>query len=195
MTEVDHEAVGPDSHPSTAGFNSNHGSIVTTRTEICRACREVKKVTNLIRTPCHHTYCHDCLAQLFWNAVSNDANFPPRCCRMTIPLEPHEPILPEGVISRYREKSAEMSISDRTYCYRPQCSAFIPPRMHNFGTATCEKCDSQTCLACRGPFHSGNCPRDKSLDKLLKVAKSKGWKQCPNCRTMVELTAGCFHVT
>ncbi|KAI0506436.1 hypothetical protein F5B22DRAFT_623554 [Xylaria bambusicola] len=32
-------------------------------------------------------------------------------------------------------------------------------------------------------------------DKLISLAKRKGWKRCPSCRRLVEKVTGCDHIS
>ncbi|KAK4085272.1 uncharacterized protein Triagg1_262 [Trichoderma aggressivum f. europaeum] len=68
-----------------------------------------------------------CVAsRLFKAAMSDESLFPPRCCGQSIPLGSNEIFLPAELVREYRAKELEYSTPNRTYCYRPSCSAFIP---------------------------------------------------------------------
>lgn len=40
-----------------------------------------------------------------------------------------------------------------------------------------------------------DCPEDWELEQVLKIGEKSGWRRCYKCRTLVELTQGCTHVT
>lgn len=40
-----------------------------------------------------------------------------------------------------------------------------------------------------------DCPEDWELEQVLKMGEKSGWRRCYKCRTLVELTQGCTHVT
>ena len=40
-----------------------------------------------------------------------------------------------------------------------------------------------------------DCPNDWELDAVLKIGERSGWRRCYKCRTLVELTYGCTHMT
>lgn len=40
-----------------------------------------------------------------------------------------------------------------------------------------------------------DCPSDYELDQVLRIGEKSGWRRCYKCRTLVELTQGCTHMT
>lgn len=48
---------------------------------------------------------------------------------------------------------------------------------------------------CKGAAHQGDCPEDEASNQLLALAEQEGWKRCPGCHRMVELTHGCYHMS
>ena len=50
---------------------------------------------------------------------------------------------------------------------------------------------------CRGVAHETgtNCPQDFGLHATLDVADREGWRQCYKCKSLVEKTSGCRHMT
>lgn len=40
-----------------------------------------------------------------------------------------------------------------------------------------------------------DCPSDTELDQVLRMGEKSGWRRCYKCRTLVELTQGCTHMT
>ena len=53
-----------------------------------------------------------------------------------------------------------------------------------------------TCSFCKGASHNGlECPKDEATKTVLAVARQAGWTRCYQCRTMIELTHGCYHMT
>lgn len=40
-----------------------------------------------------------------------------------------------------------------------------------------------------------DCPNDIQLDQVLRIGEKSGWRRCYKCRTLVELTQGCTHMT
>lgn len=88
-----------------------------------------------------------------------------------------------------------MDTPNRTYCSNKSCSIFIRPSNMKGDKATCPECDSRTCTICKSSAHEGDCPQDPAVVALMATAAKEGFKQCPSCRVMVELTFGCNHMT
>ncbi len=40
-----------------------------------------------------------------------------------------------------------------------------------------------------------DCPADKDLEIVLEMGEKNGWRRCYNCRNLIELTHGCYHMT
>lgn len=40
-----------------------------------------------------------------------------------------------------------------------------------------------------------DCPADRDLEVVLEMGEKNGWRRCYNCRTLIELTEGCSHIT
>ncbi|KAI0884352.1 uncharacterized protein GGS22DRAFT_189481 [Annulohypoxylon maeteangense] len=161
----------------------------------CTACSGETHISKLVRLPCEHGYCPKCLNRMFENAIKDEGSFPPQCCGEDILIEDFENILDAGIIARFREKEDEYTSSDRTYCHRPVCAAYIPLKLHIKGVAVCDKCHEETCVACKGASHYGQCPEDPLLEEVMKLAEKMRWQRCQNCKALVELRAGCNHIT
>ncbi|KAI1150465.1 hypothetical protein F4825DRAFT_468172 [Nemania diffusa] len=160
----------------------------------CVACGEMNRFIDLARAPCQHEYCRECLNSLFQHAMLDESLFPPRCCRQIIPVDANRFFLGSDLAEQFKKKAVELSTPNRNYCHRPTCSAFIPPSRVENGVAWCPQCNTPTCITCKGAAHQGDCPSDTELQRVLEVARQERWQRCPECRTMVELNVGCFHI-
>ena len=160
----------------------------------CVSCGTSKRLFELLGCPCEHYYCEDCLRTLFRLSLSDETLFPPRCCRQQIPLSFARLYLDSGFVESFRKKSAEFMSSDRTYCYRPTCSSFIPSQYINGDSGICPDCGQLTCIICKGRSHEGDCPQDTGVQQVLELANEQGWQRCYNCRRLVELNHGCNHM-
>ncbi|KAF3071195.1 hypothetical protein GL218_00029 [Daldinia childiae] len=198
--EEDYQENQNDHHFQDADFDLD-GNILegsnnnTDEMHECLACNEMIEAHLLANAPCKHKYCSGCLKQLFRNAITDETLFPPHCCGQQIPLEVNQHLLGEDLVRDFRDKVVEFSTQNRLYCHQATCSAFVHPDMHVNGVATCRKCQSTTCTACRGPSHNGDCPRDEALQEVLRLGRENGWQQCPNCRSMIERDTGCYQIT
>ncbi|TVU19170.1 hypothetical protein EJB05_35306, partial [Eragrostis curvula] len=68
----------------------------------------------------------------------------------------------------------------------------------------CVRCRGSFCLGCKVPWHDGmTCSdfRSKYPDprpdgaKLQSLARQRLWRQCVRCKHVIELAAGCHHMT
>ncbi|KAF5249688.1 hypothetical protein FANTH_4996 [Fusarium anthophilum] len=102
---------------------------------------------------------------------------------------------------QYREKWAEHTTMNRTYCSNSQCLKFIPPNnTSDDGTpcygdeAGCSACNEITCIKCKNKGHTGDCEQQVGPAQALILAETKGWKRCLRCGHLIELTDGCSHM-
>ncbi len=167
----------------------------SSKTHHCIACQEDKKFLEVVRAPCSHEYCRECLQDLFRGSIRDESLFPPRCCRQPITPTFVRIFLTSDIVRQYEKKKIEFDTSDKTYCSSPSCSAFILPEKIHGDSAICIECGMVTCSMCKLPAHDGDCPADRSLQQLLETATENGWQRCYNCRRLVELDTGCNHMT
>jgi len=164
----------------------------------CVVCMEVvpsKDTVTLACKPEAHTYCRECLGDLFRSSLINTTLFPPRCCKLPIPLDICRAMLPKDLIKDFDLKVEELATPNPTYCSNANCSRFIRPKDVKAQVGHCVYCEDKTCVACKGPEHQGLCPNDPHVQLLMDAAKRGRWQQCTRCNNMVELTQGCFHMT
>jgi hypothetical protein len=161
----------------------------------CVACMAYVPFFETMQCPCSHEYCRGCIADLFKAAISDESLFPPRCCGQHIPLGINQIFVPAKLVGEYRAKELEYNAPNRTYCHIPTCSTFIPPKFIQEDTGICVKCQSETCIICKGPSHEDHCPEDVAAVELLRLAAENGWQRCFSCRRMVDLSTGCNHIS
>ncbi|KAG9239653.1 hypothetical protein BJ875DRAFT_448003 [Amylocarpus encephaloides] len=164
---------------------------------LCIACLESFRFFEVARVPCHHEYCGPCLMALFNASLIDVSLFPPRCCK--------KPILPEDKVcifinsalaQKYEQKKIEHETKNRTYCSNPKCLVFLQAANHrNVERATCPECERVTCTICKAEGHDGDCPKDEGILQVLEMASEKGWRRCGQCKAVVELDTGCYHIT
>lgn len=157
----------------------------------CVSCREVQILSDMVKTQCSHFYCKECLVHLFSCSLRDESLFPPRCCQKPIGIS--ERILGSTLTQKVKEKAIEISDPDKTYCFDPKCSRYIPPSPTRNGTR-CPACRRRTCRKCKKRAHEGRCLHE--CDALLEeLAECKGWKRCSKCSRLIELRTGCNHIT
>lgn len=172
---------------------------------------------------CQHKYCHGCLEMLIKyefsgekrsrvlarglfsclltpfhrTAIQDESLWPPHCCIQDIPLKVIKSTLSRKDHQAFSDKAKEYATpaADRVYCPLPSCSAWIPPIA--VGKIECLQCKSVVCRTCRGAAHPAqeDCPEDFELQATLEEGERQGWRRCFRCRTMVERTMGCNHMT
>ncbi|KAK7559004.1 hypothetical protein IWX48DRAFT_670636 [Phyllosticta citricarpa] len=189
---------------SKAGGSSRHGAPTAITRESkepslyrqCAACLEEKRYYECARAPCDHNYCADCIDHLFLDAVKDESLYPPRCCRTEIPLSSVRNFLSLRTESDFMKKAPEWEAKDRTYCARPVCSAWIPRHRIQSDIGDCPSCRAKTCTICKAGAHDdGDCLEDEATQQLLELAQENKWQRCYQCRRLVSLSAGCYHMT
>ncbi|KAG6002304.1 hypothetical protein E4U21_003255 [Claviceps maximensis] len=180
-----------DSETSSSTSSSSAAAVHLRR---CVACKSDVVVFKTVRCPCSHDYCRDCMTELFMGAINDESLFPPRCCETPIPLDLMRLFLSAKLLDTYKAKELEYATPNRTYCYVPTCSAFVPPTSVQDDVATCVECQSKTCTMCKDKTHTDDCPADTLTADVLRIAAENGWQRCYSCRGVIDLIMGCNHI-
>ena len=160
----------------------------------CDTCMENFPSHAVLRLPCRHGSCQECLRELFRLSMTDESLFPPRCCRQHVPLAEARLLLGEELTREFEHQSVELSTHDRTYCHDVNCSTFIPPTSIQASVGACPSCRRATCSMCKGAQHDGDYPQDPGLQMLARTAGEEGWRRC-RCSRWIELRDGCNHMT
>ena len=162
----------------------------------CEACTTRVTASKALTLACPepHSYCEDCVKQMFHLALFDESQYPPKCCVGTIEVDAACRFLSEDFVQTYKEREIEYNSPERCYCSNAACAAFVPPSRVEDGVATCPQCDTDTCTTCFASAHTGTCPSNEDDQALLRLAGEQGWVQCYRCKAMVELVNGCNHM-
>ncbi|KAF6786406.1 IBR domain-containing protein [Colletotrichum musicola] len=167
-------------------------------TDECVSCFEDFSPQEMIKVTCH-SYCQECFDRLVRTATQNEQQWPPKCCLNVIPFRTVIRYASNDLHETYRNRSEEWSVpvADRVYCSQRDCNLWIRParidRIQHLG-----RCDAnhQTCTICRGPQHIGEeCPRDPDVALTNELAREEGWQRCAQCRSIVEHSEACEHMS
>lgn len=135
--------------------------------------------------------------------TTDESKMPPRCCTQAIPGSIIKPLLTREEQQPFLKAVQQFSTpwEARIFCPNPNCNEFIPPRnkvdpKHPFDVI-CRECRTRVCTMCKMRAHplGQDCPSDLELDQVLRIGEKSGWRRCYKCRTLVELSHGCTHMT
>jgi len=162
----------------------------------CIVCDEFADSTDPV-FPCGHVYDTQCAVELFEHASKDESLMPPRCCRLHIPIGLVTPHLSANSRALFLEKLREHRTHNRLYCPDATCSRFIGSADETERRHVCLRCGIQVCAICRKRAHPGYvpCETDTDTQEVIALGESSGWKRCPGCHQMVELSHGCYHMT
>ena len=139
------------------------------------------------------------MTSLARSATSDQSLFPPRCCSRPIGYDLFNALIPLDVWKAFERASQEFSIvaKDRIYCPRPTCSKFLGSSKALPRTTTCPTCQISVCTHCRKSSHPLRpfCEQEDETGALQGLLEQNRWQRCPNCRAVVELNQGCYHIT
>ncbi|KAK9079415.1 hypothetical protein SSX86_001086 [Deinandra increscens subsp. villosa] len=185
--------------------------------ENCVICLDDKSLDQFFSVEgCTHRYCYACVKQHVEVKLLHGVL--PKCphegCQNELRLESCEKFLTPKFIEMMKQRLKEDSIpvTEKVYCPYPKCSTLmsrteifrVPRLVNRFGATICHKCHGLFCINCRVPWHENmNCAQYKRRNptplveesKLKNLAARNLWRQCIKCKHMIELAAGCYHMT
>lgn len=165
----------------------------------CNVCYEDKRPG--FNLACEHCLCIGCIRELFFAAVRDSSLLPLRCCEVPIDMNISRHILPAEDAETLRLRISEREATNKMYC--PTCNKFINLDYvvaHDSTELVCT-CKTVLCVNCKSISHPRfSCDENRAAidgdDTLLhEMARQEGWKQCPMCNAMIELSYGCNHIT
>ncbi|KAL3325287.1 hypothetical protein AABB24_039066, partial [Solanum stoloniferum] len=188
--------------------------------ETCAICFEETNFGQIFLVDdCRHRYCVSCMKQHV--EVKLLHGIVPKCphaeCNSDLKLDSCSNFLTPKLIDimKQRIKEASIPVTEKVYCPYPKCSALMSKSevleyskgsflgAERLGIRKCTKCNGLFCVNCKVPWHCNiacdeyrkrnpNPPEDR---KLKTLAETNLWRQCVKCNHMIELAAGCYHIT
>lgn len=161
----------------------------------CTICGDEIRGT-IIKAPCGTcSYDTSCLKELYTRATMDESLFPPRCCQKPFELVDVQTHLGLTLTREFKKKAIEFSTPNRVYCHQPHCSKFLGPVTKTIRFIQCSNCLSSTCSSCKQKYHYP-LPCTTTQDaEVIALGDRNGWKRCPSCHQLIELSVGCYHMT
>ncbi|KAI0360503.1 hypothetical protein OH77DRAFT_689952 [Trametes cingulata] len=175
--------------------------------ELCAACRTDITLgeEDAVQVPCRHVYHTECLLMLVEVSMRTPSQFPPSCCRGTIPTSLFYRLLTPGQRKTFGLRELEHSTRRRVYCANVRCSSFLGPRDKRtpvlIYTCADASCATRTCARCRAAVdpsidaRTHECKHDAGHRMALEMGTRLGWRRCPECEELIERRSGCPHMT
>ncbi|KAF6172300.1 hypothetical protein GIB67_024922 [Kingdonia uniflora] len=189
--------------------------------EVCLICCDKKPTSMMITMKCSHKFCSHCM-RTYVDGKVQTSQVPIRCpqirCKHILSASECSSFLPVTCYELLEKALIEANLygSEKIYCPFPNCSVLLDPRQCLSSRATssthlddscveCPECERFICSNCGVTWHSSmsceeyqNLPieeRDAGDITLHRLAQNEKWKRCQQCRRMIELTQGCYHMT
>ncbi|KAK1429525.1 hypothetical protein QVD17_11736 [Tagetes erecta] len=160
---------------------------------------------------CLHRYCHACMNKHVESKllIAQLPNCPHDKCRSKLDIKSCKQFLNKNLydIMSFRLIEAAIPPAERVYCPFSKCSALMSKTELQYAASTssqepgkrkCSQCDGVFCMNCKVPWHDkSECSASQFVDEemLKSLATSNKWRQCVKCKHMIELAAGCHHIT
>ncbi|XP_021761771.1 probable E3 ubiquitin-protein ligase RNF217, partial [Chenopodium quinoa] len=193
--------------------NRERGESSETKLVFCGICMDYKPKTEIFNglNICNHKFCTDCIIKYVASKIRENhemVNCPDPKCNQAIEPENCSAILPKEVFVRWENVLFEVMIpgGQKFYCPYKNCSVLmVDDGGVEVRESECPSCRRLFCARCQVPWHDGlSCEEFLELGKdereredimVMKLAKDKSWKRCPNCKIFVERSDGCVHMT
>lgn len=187
----------------------------------CSHCGEDKHLSKMIEMDCSHNLCFDCMCMYVKSKVRS-SRVPMKCpqlrcnhyisnsvCRSFLPSTSFESL--EGALTETEARNLW-----RFSCPFPDCSMLLHTHhrsssressyiQSNIYCIECPECCRLVCSRCQVPWHSSmrceeyqNLPLDeRNIEDITmhQLAQRNSWRRCRQCRQVLELVEGCYHVS
>ncbi|PFH50199.1 hypothetical protein AMATHDRAFT_61537 [Amanita thiersii Skay4041] len=181
----------------------------------CIFCKEDGPISTTLRVQCNHYICRTCITRSTELCLRDETAYPIKCCQQPVSDQTVVAHISNDLGESYQAKCREYNtpIPNRVYCHR--CGDFLqkptttsttpwftsrypfqPIPSSDSRILPCAKCNCSTCMDCKQAAHPQRPCADSPGDVAVKgLAQQKGWQTCPECKAIVELVYGCYHIT
>ena len=167
--------------------HSDHEDLIQ---RTCVACMDTMSERDTHRCPCGHYWCQTCTVDRFEMAAGSSRLFPAQCCGLPI-LPDYHALIARETWGRYFGKRNEIETPDPTFCFRRDCSKFVPMHQIDEGRQARCVCGQITCAVCKAEWHFGECAVDPVREQVLRLASEERWQICFHCKAIVDRRDGC----
>jgi hypothetical protein len=186
----------------SAGLVSNDSG--TADSNVCSVCW--CPPDDAVKTNCGHVYCRECFENLCRSGASSQSLIECKgdadTCKKLVALAELQEKLDTATSEAVLEQSAMSHIKRYPDDFRP-CPTPGCERFYRVGTAVmvvCPDCHVATCSTCHEQHSGMSCGDYKdrtsgAFEASQKVMAELGIKDCPKCKTAIEKTEGCNHMT
>ena len=186
------ENAQPKQDLTTSVSTANEIAVALT---ICTSCEDEVSSKDMIHTTCGHSFCLECLTPYVQMSFRPGSTFPPSCCDLPLTLAMIQDHVSLDVMRQYTAKQDEIASTNSLQCAQPSCKTLIPLENIKESEGKCALCHKSTCRNCKRVWHGSNvCEEGKEREKIVKLAKKKGWQFCFRCRNCVGISYGCNHI-
>lgn len=86
----------------------------------------------LVKCPCGHEYCSQCLSRLIEDSIRGRAPFPPACCDLPLPVDANNPNLDPMILQEFFTKKFEVDCKTPIKNDSKFCPVITPPTDKSF---------------------------------------------------------------
>lgn len=197
---------------SPASRNQNAGTQADQVRQECPICVDEKPVSQFVRLHCGHQFCRDCLNSMLAIDIRERTTADLKCPNMDC----REKLSAQDIAHINRDRAQEVddiqfqeslrSNPNIIACPTTDCKGGSFKEANDHGVVRCTECHKDFCLDCKLQ-HSDRvtCAHAREMQQIASNQNqaeraSNAWKQqhtkeCPRCKTVIQKTEGCNHMT